>query len=313
MAAMTRAWIAALSAAAVVAGCKGGSTERSQPAPDAASSAPSLVSAAPKVEAPARQPREKRPAPKPEEVTFTTADGVKLSGSLYVGGDARAPAVVLAHRLAGTRQEWEPLLERLFPPKSPMNVLTLDLRGHGKSMGGPKGKDESRSWLVFSNEDFAAMAADVKGAVQWMSRRKGGPPSAVVLGGSDIGATAVTVGAKGLAGLRGVALVSPGAALRGVDIYEPFGQVLSLPNLLVAATDDTTSGEPAQAMASMSKTSHLVRLNGTMHGAEFLGAEQPVVWDELADWIDARVAATPPAGSASASPSAPPAPAAPPQ
>jgi pimeloyl-ACP methyl ester carboxylesterase len=226
---------------------------------------------------------------------------VKIEGSLYVGGDARSPAVVVAHRLAGTRAEWVPLVERIFPPKSPFNVLAIDLRGHGGSVGtgkGAKGNKKQLGWNELAPGDFAAMSKDVQAAIQWMDRRSGGPASSVVLMGSDIGSTAVTVASKGLGvRLRGLALVSPGAALRGVDLYKPFGEVLLLPNLIVAATMDNTSAEPAQALQAMSKSSRLVRLDGSLHSAEYLGRDRPMVWDELADWLEERVtaSASPPA------------------
>ena len=303
MARMKPAWTVALWAAVAFAACKSGPSG-GHPS-DAAVQAASIASSAPSSSASARAPRPTQPAPKPEEVTIATPDGVKLSASFYAAGDGHAPAVVLAHRMAGSRTEWQPLLERLFPPKHPMNVLALDLRGHGNSMQG-KGKGASKSWAQFSTEDFAAMSRDIQTAVQWLDKRKGGPASSLVLVGSDMGATAETVASEGLGPrLRGIALISPGAALRGVDLYRPFGHVLGLPNLIVTAVDDTTSAEPAQALGAMSKTSRLVRFAGAMHGAEFLGRENPLVWDEIADWVEARVAEQPPPTAASGSAKAP--------
>ncbi|MBI5532067.1 MAG: alpha/beta fold hydrolase [Deltaproteobacteria bacterium] len=291
---MKSAWIAAVWVGVAFAGCKCGG-EGGKPLH--ADAAPPMASGSASASASARALRPTNPAPKPEAVSMTAADGVKLEGSLYAGGDARAPAVILVHRMAGTRTEWTPLIERLFPPKMPLNVLTFDLRGHGTSVGDGKGKGapgakggKKLAWNEFGPAEFAALSKDVQAAIQWMDRRTGGPAGAVVLVGSDIGATASVVAAKGLGNrLRGVALISPGAALRGVDIYKPFGEVLTLPNLIVAAREDNTSNEPAQALHAMSKGSRMVGVDGALHSAEYLGREVPYVWDEIADWVEERV------------------------
>ncbi len=295
---------AALCAPALLSGCKcgGDAPLASDAASPIASSAPSAAASAP-----ARTPRPTHPAPKAEDKEFTTSDGVKIAGSYWAGGPPGAPTVLLAHRLAGTRAEWIPLVERLFPPKAPMNVLAIDLRGHGASVQGkavPKGK--KLAWHELQPKDFAGIVKDVEAAM------KAAPPgSPWVFAGSDLGATALTLNAKAAGdALRGIALISPGAALQGIDLYRPFGQVLRLPNLIVASTNDTVSAEPAMALAQMAKGSRLLQVPGAMHGAEYLGREHPLMWDDLADWIEERVghAAPATASSASPSPSAPPSP-----
>lgn len=285
-----------------VPGCKCGGDK--QATTDAA--AP-LVSSAPATSAsaaPARPRRATNPAPKPQELTFTTSDGVSIVGSYWSGGDQKAPALLLIHRAAGSRAEWTPLIERLFPPKVPMNVLAIDLRGHGASVeakGLAKGK--KLAWNELKEADFAAMEKDLEAAIAQLNKRAGGAPSAWLLAGSDLGATLATMAARQTGeGLRGVALVSPGASLRGLDIYKPFGKIMSLPNLIITAGGDNVSNESAAALSQMSKGSRFLRLNGSMHGAEYLGGEHPVVWDELADWVEERLAPpdAPPAGSAPA-------------
>ena len=303
---MKPGWIAALWIGVAFAGCKCGGRPGDASRTDAAAlsaSAPASSSA------PAQPRRATRPAPKPQEMTVVTSDGVKLEGSLYAGGDARAPAVILVHRMAGTRVEWTPLIERLFPVKTPMNVLAFDLRGHGASVVDTKarvapaakgGKAAGKlAWNEFGTKEFATMANDVQAAVQWMDKRTGGPASSLVLVGSDFGATAATLASKGMGNrLRGMALISPGALLKGVDLYKPFGEVLGLANLIVAASEDNTSAEPAQALGAMSKGSRVLRYAGSLHSAEYLGRDKPEMWDAIADWVEERVVPTPVEGAA---------------
>jgi pimeloyl-ACP methyl ester carboxylesterase len=303
MLAMKPACACVVSLLVALAGCKGDPkpvvTEAAAPSSSAAPAASASAQAEPQ-----RPKRATHPAPKPEAVTLT-ADGVKLVGSLYAGGPAKAPAVILAHRMAGNRSEWIPLIERILPAATPMNVLAIDLRGHGGSVE-TAAKGKKLSWNEFKTEEFAAMAGDVAAAIGWMDHRAGGPPSALVLVGSDIGATAVVLAAKGLAPrLRGVALLSPGASLRGVDIYKPYGEVLALPNLVVGSMEDNASAEPVHALGAMAKRSKVLRVAGSLHSAEYMGRDHPEVWDELADWVEARVSSAPePAASGSGQPPA---------
>jgi len=215
---------------------------------------------------------------------------VKLGASLWVGGEANAPAVVLVHRLGGTRSEWEPLVQRLFPVRQPMNVLSIDLRGHGESTEKAAEKHKL-AWQKFKTDDFAKTANDVEAAVQFLRERPGGPPSMLVFVGSDLGATAMVQAVdKGKITAAGACLVSPGASLRGVDLYKPFVSLMRLPNLVVAAQGDNISQDPVKALGNMSKSSELVMLGGRGHSAEFLGAESPKLWDIVADWVDRRAA-----------------------
>ncbi len=65
------------------------------------------------------------------EVTLTTADGLRISG-WYLPG--RTPnAVILAHGIGGNRQELFPAAIMLV--EAGYHVLTIDLRGYGRSEG----------------------------------------------------------------------------------------------------------------------------------------------------------------------------------
>jgi pimeloyl-ACP methyl ester carboxylesterase len=232
---------------------------------------------------------------------------VKLSAWFYAGGDERAPAVIMAHRMGGTNEEWKPLLERLFPVNQKMNVLTMDMRGHGESSK-KQGDNKKTSWTVFDQKDFVAMAKDVEAAIGWFNKRPAGAPSSIILVGSDIGATSSVI-AAGSAGkqLAAVAIISPGAALRGVDLYKPFGAITGLPNLVIGGQKDNVAEEPLRALPAMSKTTQVHTYDSSMHGAEYLGNDKPESWDDVADWIDARARAVgvTPAASASSETSIP--------
>jgi len=299
--------LALLATGAAVLGCAcNDPVPKTKPASSAAVA--SVSAAPPGSAAPERTPRPKNPAPKAETFSVTTTDGVRIDASSWKGGDAKAPVVLLVHRLGGTRDEWTPLLERLFPVKYPLNVVALDLRGHGQSKsakGNPKAVKGKISWQSFDQAAFEKMELDLSAVLAHVEKQKGGPPQAWLLVGSDIGATLVVRAAAEREGaVAGLALVSPGASLRGMDVYAPFSAVLGRPNLLLAGANDTVSYQPAKAMAVMSKTSKLVTFEARGHGAQFLGEERWEMWDELADWVEARVQTPAPAASANVAGSA---------
>jgi pimeloyl-ACP methyl ester carboxylesterase len=193
-----------------------------------------------------------------------------------------------------------------------MHIVSFDLRGHGKSATDPKKPKGKTAWQAFDREAVERMDADLEAVMAKQTKGK----TSWILVGSDIGATlAVRQAARTKGDVVGVALVSPGASLRGVGLYKPFEQVVELPNLLLAGTRDTVSDGPVKVLARMSPSSKLVTWQARGHGAQFLGEERWEMWDELADWVDARVREPlvgTPASSASASASAsssPPAPA----
>ncbi|HZT80344.1 MAG TPA: alpha/beta fold hydrolase [Gemmataceae bacterium] len=77
-------------------------------------------------------------AAKGKDVTFETADGVRLSGTFYASSSPKvnaseAPAVLLLHELEGNSNEagWEELATELS--KRGFAVLAFDFRGHGNS------------------------------------------------------------------------------------------------------------------------------------------------------------------------------------
>jgi len=210
---------------------------------------------------------------------------VTLEASQWTRGASTAPAIVLVHRLAGSRAEWGGLIPELFASPGDLTVLALDLRGHGGSrQKDPTGK--LSGWRELGASDYAAMGDDVLAAVAHL--RQGGVTRPVALVGSDLGATAVCLaGGKVGAGLAGIALVSPGGALRGVDLFEPFAQLKSHPVWLAVGQEDAVSLAATRTLEKMSPTAKLLVLPSSAHGAEALGAERPELWRSLAEFLRA--------------------------
>jgi len=285
-------------------GCTCGDSPK-PPAPASTASALASASASAPAPIPERPRRPTQPAPKPESFSATTPDGVRIEASRWVAQEPSTTVVLLVHRLGGDRSEWTPLVERLLPTKQPMHIVSFDLRGHGASTADPKKPKGKIGWQSFDQAAFEKMDADLEAV---MAKHAKGKDVSWILVGSDLGATLVVrQAATGQGDVLGMALVSPGASLRGIDLYKPFPHVAGHPNLLLAGTRDTVSDGTVKLLACMSPTSKRVTWDARGHGAQFLGEERWEMWDELADWVDARVRETlvgTPAAASSASASA---------
>jgi pimeloyl-ACP methyl ester carboxylesterase len=76
--------------------------------------------------------RAQKAEPRAENIHFFTADHVELSGTFYPAGP-KAPAVLLLHKVGGSRNDagWPSFARELH--KNGFAVLSFDFRGHGAS------------------------------------------------------------------------------------------------------------------------------------------------------------------------------------
>lgn len=226
-----------------------------------------------------------------EAVVFRTADGWTIHGTWMQG---TAPlTVVLAHQLGANRSEWEPLVAELRRGSAPPNVLTIDLRGHGESTLSSTGL--TVRWPAFENVPtrWEAMQNDVAAAVAYVRSRRG--DASVVLVGSSIGATAVVRHAASDPLVRGLVLLSPGLAYRGVEILSSAQTYLAAGHsaLLIAGQIDAPSVEAitqiARGVGPNGATSQVTQqlLEGTGARGTALGAPgvHPELWASVARWI----------------------------
>ncbi len=204
-------------------------------------------------------------------IDFTAGDGVRLAGDLYpVPG---APALVLIHRPSADRSEWQPLIGRLQRAPKRYAVLNFDLRGHGQS-----GVAADAGSQPDGAEHFAR---DVKAAIARAAQES----KRVVLIGSSLGATLAARAAFDAPLVTAIALVSPGAAIQGLDMYRAYAEVRNLPTFIAASEQDTVSKEPLQALARMAMAGTSKTYAGEVHGAGFLGERHTEFWQDLEAWL----------------------------
>jgi pimeloyl-ACP methyl ester carboxylesterase len=197
------------------------------------------------------------PATPFELVTFTTDDGVTLSGTLIGSG---AVAVLLAHQgTPGANQTtWQPFA-RLLAERG-LTALAFDFRGVGESAGELHYRD---------------LWKDVKAATQFL---RGRGHSQIVCAGASMGGTACIYDAATEQYTGLIALSSTMSAGRGDDSLRVTDEVLAgltLPKLFITADADYYSVVvDTRHMAELSpdpKT--LVILSGTAHGTRLFATE----------------------------------------
>lgn len=177
------------------------------------------------------------------EVTFATADGETLEGTLFVGDDAGAgTAVVLGHMRGTGKETWFELAEQLAAAGYP--ALAYDSRGYGSSTGE---RDQQLDVDQAAAVDFLVD----EGAIQ------------VVVMGASMNATASIVSAADL-DLAGVVSLSAPGQFMDLDASTSAAGI-DEPALIVAAEDDSPYVDVAPALAADSG-GELVIYDGSSHG-----------------------------------------------
>jgi pimeloyl-ACP methyl ester carboxylesterase len=240
------------------------------PAPGAVTSA-----APPAASAPPPPP----PATQGKPATFATEDGAALAGELFAPADPTVPVAVLVHRRHGDSKEFAPLIERLTRSQKRYAVLAFDLRGHGASK--PPAKAKPKVGVLEAEQYLADVHAAVKHALGASEQKARG----VVLIGSSLGAALVAKVAWTEPKVTALALVSPGAAIEGFDVYRPYAEVRNLPTFLAGATEDTVTKEPLDALSRMATNGTTKRYTSAMHAAGWLGDKHPELWQDLEEWL----------------------------
>jgi pimeloyl-ACP methyl ester carboxylesterase len=219
-------------------------------------------------------------------VTFATEDGAALAGDLYLA-EPTAPIAVLVHRRHGDRKEFAPLVARLAAATPRYSVLSFDLRGHGASK--PPAKAKPAIGVLEAEQYLPDVHAAVKHALEASAQKARG----VVLIGSSLGAALVARATWTEPKVTALALISPGAAIDGLDVYRPYSEVRNLPTFLAGATEDTVSREPVDVLSRMAQAGTTKRYTSAMHAAGWLGDKHPELWSELGSFLtqvyDAKV------------------------
>lgn len=228
-----------------------------------------------------------RRALKPAEVGFEMKDGLELAATLYENEQASAPLVVMLHQWGGQRDEFRSAISAIQSMKTPVHVLLLDQRGHGHSTKKTGQQAVFVEHTSMTDADRDLMVSDVSLAVLGVEARLKTRVPAVVLVGSDYGATVAVRAASQVPRLVGLALISPGAKLKNTDIYGSSAGIVGKHVLAISAANDNVSNDVASALSRMAKDlGRFTTLDGNAHGARALSVQNVKLWPTLTDWLD---------------------------
>lgn len=221
-----------------------------------------------------------------EELFIKSKDGLDIAGDFYAGATPLAPAVIFLHMMPAVKNSWASIAKKL--QEKGVQSLAIDLRGHGKSFGGPAG------YLNFKDSEHRESIYDLEAAVNYFTEL-GVPPSKITLVGASIGANLVLWWmAEHSDFLRGV-LISPGLDYKGI-LTESLAKKLTLKQSVFLASggeNDAYSTETAEkiysivskeTLASKGMFNVLRVLQNAGHGTTIF-KEHPSFAEEVVSWI----------------------------
>jgi pimeloyl-ACP methyl ester carboxylesterase len=204
-----------------------------------------------------------------QRVMIRTEDGVMLSGTWYEPSTRPAPAVVMIHMLQRSRRDWDAAAAQLAA--AGIGALTIDLRGHGESVGA-------------AGQDLAAMVQDVKAARRFLSTRSD-VQGRIGLAGASLGANLAVLAAADDQAVASLALLSPSLDYRGLRIEAAMKKYGARPVLMVASDEDAYAARSARDLqkAGGGKREALM-LSQAGHGTMML-VRNPELTASLVDWF----------------------------
>ena len=154
---------------------------------------------------------------------YEAKDGFNMTGIIYlpkVKPKQKVPVVVLLHAIGSSKENWRNLPNMIMDKG--YACLALDLRGHGQSVLNSKLKQ--RSWMYFTNKDYAKYPGDVMSAIDALNAqyKKKIDTENIIFVGNHIGAnTAVLVASKlnrKKNAVKSIVMISPSVKIKNLFI-----------------------------------------------------------------------------------------------
>lgn len=155
------------------------------------------------------------------QISFRTDDGRTINGFLMESSRRPSAAVVLVGMLGRSKDDWEPVAQRL--EEGNITALAIDLPQSSR----PDTAEALLSWH-----------RDILGSVRYLSGRSDIRPDAIGVAGASLGANLAAVAAAADPRIRSLVLISPSLDYRGVRIESALRQYGSRPALLIASSRD---------------------------------------------------------------------------
>ena len=161
---------------------------------------------------------------------LTTSDKIRIAADWYAVEKPKG-YLVLTHMMPATKESWVDFANEAA--RRGYASIAIDLRGHGKSTGGPNG------YKVFTDPDHQNGILDIDAACRFLIK-KGAAPEEVAFVGASIGSNLSLQYVVEHPEFRSAVLLSPGLNYRGVDAVKLVPKLDSTHRvMLIASRDDS--------------------------------------------------------------------------
>jgi alpha-beta hydrolase superfamily lysophospholipase len=201
-------------------------------------------------------------------VSFRADDGRPINGLLVEASQRPASAVVLVPMLGRSKDDWQPLADRLAG--AGITALAIDLPG----LGFPGDAKTLHAWHT-----------DVIAAVGYLSGRSEVRASSIGVAGASLGANLAAVAAAADPRVRSMALISPSLDYRGVRIEGALRQYGPRPALFLSSTRDPYGARSARELARNAPGVRELQWSDTVAHGTVLLSRDPDTAAALVEWF----------------------------
>jgi len=217
-----------------------------------------------------------------EGVSIRLKDGYTLSGTFHKGNKEK-PSILMLHQCNQDQNMWKPLVDILS--KNNYNILTVDMRGYGKSVS----KDFDIDKHDY-NDVTKHFKKDIEDINEFWLKKTESSKKYFVVGASCGGAQTLKVAAlnKNKNLIKGIILFSPSTREQWIEpeYLNQFKEMKQLPILAISSIEDTfaQAGINAVYPYNESKFSQKIIYKGRMHGYPLFEFD-PNLAAYMASWI----------------------------
>lgn len=225
-----------------------------------------------------------------QAVSLLAVDRYRLLGSLHrpsgLPEDRELPAVIVVHPIAHDREDDDHLIASLL--ERGFAVLSMDLRGHGRSYETPDQRVLMPS--VIQPQDVRKMVTDQKLLVEYLVRQPGIDKERIGIVGTGLSALIAAEAAADDERIGAVGLVGPSASYFGLSGEEGLERLADRPAWI--GTSSTNKGwlERAQGLARLGGGERTLATYEANLPRTSMLLDLPELTGDLATWLAGHLA-----------------------
>ncbi|KAA3600916.1 MAG: hypothetical protein DWQ06_08840 [Calditrichaeota bacterium] len=223
-----------------------------------------------------------------EIISFETNDYHKIEGILYKAKVPNSPVVVFVHPFGDSQKSLTSVAKSFV--KAGINVFTLDLRGHGRSVSKQIPVPDALQ-APANSVDFHNITFDIKKAISVLKKIQGIDASRIAVIGIDEGASIGRIATKFKDEVKAFVLISPLQTYRYSDLRKAIKLAKTpKPTLFVTSNVDSESLDLVDELIEISDKSLTEKnvFDSPQVGIRLLKSEK-VVSDFVINWVKSKL------------------------